>query len=156
MAAMADDAPRSRLDAEIDAASRRRARKWWIVAGAFAVVVGGVLMWLGRQDSSAEPAPRAFCRAAARFDDETQRTQEAYEIDIERQIRLVEDIAATAPPDVRDDAQIFLDALRKIQAAPNDKARAELQDDPRVEDAVVNVNRRWNQGCGVFDRRSGI
>lgn len=138
-------------------ASRRRARAWWWAAGAFALVVVGVLTYLGRQSGGdIPPAPRAFCKAAERYEAELERQAAAYERDTARQIRFVEDIAATAPRAVRADARTFLDALRAIEAAPNDAARRRLQDDPDVKRAVDNVNRHWNQGCGVFDRRSGL
>jgi len=68
----------------------------------------------------------------------------------------VEDIAATAPKAVRADADTFLQSLRDLQAARTKKARDALKDDPEIERAVDNVNRYWNQGCGVFDRKSGI
>ena len=161
MADVADDTPPvydpTALDPAADVVSRRRARKWWWALGGFAFVVVLVLMYMGRQsDTDIPPAPRAFCKAAAAYEDEIGRQQVAYEIDTAKQIQYVEDIAATAPRAVKADAELFLQSLRDVEAAPNAKARAKLQDNPVVEQAVVNVNRYWNQGCGVFDRQSGI
>ena len=68
----------------------------------------------------------------------------------------MEDIVATAPKAIRADAETFLASLRAVDAAPNKAAKRKLQDDPDIRQAVVNVNRYWNQGCGVFDRQSGI
>ena len=53
------------------------------------------------------PRPsKAFCRAAARYDDRVERGAKLPE-----HIKLVSDIAAHAPRDVADDATTFLDAL---------------------------------------------
>jgi hypothetical protein len=140
-----------------DQESRRRARTWWFAFGGVALVAVAGMMWLGRQSTSdVPPAPKAFCQAAERYEKELARQQEAYEIDVARQIGFVEDIAATAPKAVRADAEVFLESLRAIDAAPDEATRRKLQDDPEVKEAVDNVNRRWNHGCGVFDRQGGI
>jgi hypothetical protein len=147
----------STVDPEHDLASRRRARKWWWALGLFALLAVGAMAWLGtRSESDAPSAPRAFCRAADRYEAELQRQAVDYERDLGRQITYVEEIARTAPRAVRADADRFLDALRRLQAAPDDAARRALQDDAAVERAVDNVNRYWNQRCGVFDRQGGL
>jgi len=140
-----------------EAESRRRARRWWWAAGLLALVAVGALTWIGRQSGArVPPAPKAFCRAAARYDAELERQAEASRRDIDRQIRFVEDIAATAPRRIRPDADTFLQSLRQLRAAPSKKARDRLRDDPEVKAAVERVNRYWNQGCGVFDRQGGL
>jgi hypothetical protein len=145
------------LDPEADVVSRRRARKWWWALGGFAFVVVLVMMYMGRQsETEIPPAPKAFCVAANAYEEELERQQIAYRIDTAKQIERVADIAATAPRAVKDDAELFLRSLREIDAAPDAAARAELQDDPEVKAAVDEVNRYWNQGCGVFEREGGI
>lgn len=139
-----------------DAASRRRARRWWWAGGIVVVILVGWLMWLGRQSPSDVPrAPRAFCRAAERYENELDRQAAAYKRDIDRQIRYVEDLVATAPRRIRPDTERFLAALREVQGAATERERERLLDDPRVKRAVDSVNRYWNQGCGVFDREGG-
>lgn len=145
------------LDPEADRVSRRRAKRWvWaaVIVGLVAIVG---MTYAGRQsESDITPAPKAFCQAANRYEKELTRQQIAYKRDLARQIVYVEDIAATAPRAVRADSDTFLRSLRDLQAARTTKARDALRDDPEIERAVDNVNRYWNQGCGVFDRKSGI
>jgi hypothetical protein len=150
------------LDAEADAASRRRARWWvWALVAVVVVAVVGVLA-VSRQSSTSDvpPAPEAFCRAANAYEEELERQAAAYEKDTARQIAKVADIAATAPRSVRADAEYFLAQLERVQAAPSREAREriqeQLEDDPTVRARIDNVTRRWNQGCGVFDRESGL
>jgi hypothetical protein len=115
--------------------------------------VGLVLILLvlaGCGGSQTLEASKAFCLAADRYDSLLERQQGAGEVDVDRQIVRVEDIAQTAPAAIADDAQMFLDALRDVGDDPS------LKDDPKVREAVDNVNRYANQACGVYDRRSGI
>lgn len=109
-----------------------------------------------RSGTSDVEAPKAFCRAARAYEAELSRQAKRYRLDPARQIARVEDIAATAPRAIRRDADTFLAALRAVAAAPTQAQKRALQDDPEVRQAVENVNRYWNQGCGVFDRQSGI
>ena len=51
---------------------------------------------------------------------------------------------------VQKDAQLFLDSLKKVETDPS------IKDDPKVRDAVDNVNRVANQACGVYNNNSGI
>ena len=50
-----------------------------------------------------------------------------------------------------EDVFTVLDALEQVQAG--DRAAV---DSPAVRAAVTEVNRRYSQGCGVYDRRGGI
>ena len=95
-------------------------------------------------------ASKAFCLAADRYDSELERQQEKGEVDVDRQVERVEEIARTAPAAIDDDAQTFLEAMRGVGDDPA------LEDDPGIREAVDNVNRYANQACGVYDRRSGI
>ena len=45
----------------------------------------------------------------------------------------------------------FLRALEQVQAGDRTAV-----DSPDVRAAVTEVNRRYSQGCGVYDRRGGI
>ena len=95
-------------------------------------------------------ASREFCAAAEKFDREITRTQKRGEIDAERQTELYERLAETAPEAVADDAQMVLEALRRVDDDPS------IQDDPEIREAFDNVNRRANQACGVYDREGGF
>jgi len=156
MAVVTDDVL-TPLDPEADLRSRRRARRWWIAIGVIGLVLAVFFAWIGQKSNpKLAPAPAPFCKAAKRYEAELQRQQIAYKRDLGRQITYVEAIAATAPKAVHSDAQTFLDALQSLQSAPNEKAKQALRDNPDIKQAVVNVNRYWNQRCGVFARQSGI
>lgn len=145
------------LDPEADVVSRRRVRKWWWAVAGFVLLAILTMMYLGnRTERDAPVAPKAFCKAAKAYEDELTRTEEQYERSLERQLPLVRDLAETAPRVVRADAQRFLAQMEAIAAAPNQKQRDRLLDDPDVKAAVDNVNRYATQGCGFFDRQSGI
>ena len=145
------------LSPEADAVSRRRARIWvWILLGMIAVAIA-VVSYIGRQqEEAAKPAPKPFCKAAKAYerDIDTYGQNSAKKVDL--QIQRWEVLVETAPQSVKADAQLVLDTLREYEAAPNQKARDALKDDPDFEDAVISVNRRWNQGCDVFKRDSPI
>jgi len=145
------------LDPEADAVSRRRARIWvWILLGMVAVAIA-IVSYIGRQqETSVKPAPKAFCKAAKQYENDIDKYGATYNEKVALQIRRWEALAAAAPQSVRADAQLVLDTLREYQAAPDQKARDALKDDPDFEDAIVEVNRRWNQGCDVFKRDSPI
>jgi hypothetical protein len=93
---------------------------------------------------------KPFCDAAGRYEKELERQLEEGEMDIDAQIAIVQDITDAAPRQIRPQAERFLDALRRVDAEP------EIRDDPDVREAVEDVNRYAAQGCGVYDRRSGI
>jgi len=95
-------------------------------------------------------ASKAFCRAADRYNNELERQQERGEIDTDRQIARVEDLAAEAPHQIEADAETFLDALRRVDDDPS------IKGDPAIQKAVDNVNRFANQACGVYERRGGL
>lgn len=93
------------------------------------------------------PRPsREFCEAANQYEE---LIQQAPPPSVDSQIELLEEMAANAPSDIRADTNTFLDALRQVEDDPS------LRDDPQVEEAVDNVNRRAANGCGFFKRDSG-
>ncbi len=110
-----------------------------------------VVLGLGACSGSSTPtASKAFCRAADNYDNEITRQQKKSELDIDRQIELVAELARTAPKSIQADADVFLDSLERVGDDPS------LKDDPDVREAVDNVNRLANQACGVYDRQSSI
>ena len=101
-----------------------------VAVAAFLVVP--VLLAVGcRSEESSGPKPsRAFCDAAARYDDRLSKGAK-----LDEQIRLVQGMVDTAPA--------------KIEADPS------VKDDPKVKQAVENVNRYAAQGCGFYERQGG-
>jgi hypothetical protein len=119
--------------------------------GCTAAAIGAILALgacSGRQESLPRPS-RNYCEAAYRYEQQIQKRPQP---SLAAQITMVAKIAANAPKDIRADAQVFLDAMRRVRT---DKS---VVDDPKVKDAVTNVNRRTSDGCGFFEqeRRSGI
>lgn len=97
------------------------------------------------QSDAASDLPRpskAFCQAAARYDEKVERG-----VEIGEHIELVSAIAAEAPKDVADDAATFLDALKRRRDGDES-----VVDDDRIERAVDNLNRRAGQDCGWYKR----
>jgi hypothetical protein len=93
--------------------------------------------------TSSLPRPsKEFCRAAARYDKRVQMAK------LPEQITLVSSIAQYAPKDIERDANLFLDALKKRQAGDES-----VVDNPKIETAVGNVNRRAGQDCGWYQRK---
>ena len=123
-----------------------------VVLGAAAAVVLLVAVGLGviaRPHTDPLPAPsNAFCAAARRYDDKLPKLAGATKFD--EQIELVTPMAEHAPKDIRADAEIFLDALER--RAAGDKSVA---DDPKVKEAIDNVNRRSAQGCDFYKPQPG-
>jgi hypothetical protein len=72
-------------------------------------------------------------------------------IGVDEQLAIVREINANAPKDIAADTQVFLSALERV--ARGDKS---VVDDEQVQESIVNVNRRFAQGCGLFDRKSAI
>jgi hypothetical protein len=83
----------------------------------------------------------AFCKAAAKYDDRVQLAK------LPEQIKLVSAIAQHAPIDVHRDAQTFLDALQRRKNGDES-----VVDNPKIETAINNLNRRAGQDCGWYKR----
>jgi hypothetical protein len=93
------------------------------------------------------PRPsKAFCVAAFKYDDRLPKLVGK----IRKQIALVEPIAANAPKDVKRDAELFLDALRRLEAG--DKS---VVDNAKVKRAIENVDRRAARGCDFYKQEPG-
>jgi hypothetical protein len=95
-----------------------------------------------------EPKP-GFCEAAARYDRRVERNAS-----ISEQIDILEKLERNAPKDVAADATLFLDTMREFQQGDKE-TRAEIREDPRVQEAVENVNRRAADSCGFFESEPG-
>lgn len=124
---------------------RRRLAIVLTTVATLGLVVAGVLARAGDEPR----APAAFCRAATRYEHELERRGSRSARAVERQIELVERLAATAPRSISEDVQTFLDAMRRVQHDPD------LVDNPRIRRAVEAVNRFAAQRCGFFDRQPG-
>jgi hypothetical protein len=96
----------------------------------------------------AEPKP-GFCEAAARYDRRVERNA-----GIAEQITILEKLERNAPKDVAEDATLFLTTMREFQQGDKN-TRDEIRADPRVQEAVENVNRRAAEGCGFFESEPG-
>jgi hypothetical protein len=115
-----------------------------------AVAVIAASLAAGCSSEKTPPASKAFCSAANRFNTEIVREQKKGKKDLQRQLAIVEDLAATAPRAIRADANTWLDAMRRKQADPSVKFG------PKVGEAVDSVNRYANKACGVYSRDSGV
>jgi hypothetical protein len=102
-----------------------------------------------RGESSSLPRPsKPFCEAAHRYDVRVEKLAP-----IDEQIRIVRKMVDHAPKDIARDASTFLDALERRR--DGDKS---VVDNPRIQEAVENVNRRAVDGCRLYqsDGGSGI
>jgi hypothetical protein len=90
------------------------------------------------------PTPsKAFCQAA--YDYDTNLPKLIGKID--KQTELVQKLAEHAPKDIAADAQTYLDAMKR--RANGDKS---VVDNPKIQAAVENVNRRAADGCKLYDQ----
>ena len=109
------------------------------------VVLGagtGVTACSGGGESSLPRPSKPFCEAAHRYDVRVEKRAPIHE-----QIQIVQKMADHAPKDIAHDTDVFLDALQRRE--DGDKS---VIDNPKIEDAVDNVNRRAFFGCG-FDKQ---
>jgi hypothetical protein len=120
----------------------RRAPAILLVA---AIALAGVAGCKEQSDATSDlPRPsKAFCKAAARYDENVTTAK----LKLSKQIEMVSNIAAHAPKDIEREAQTFLDALKKRQAGD-----MSVVDNPKVQDAADRVNRRAGQDCGWYQR----
>jgi hypothetical protein len=96
--------------------------------------------------------PKAFCAAALRYENELNNEATNDKRNPARQLTIVAQLASTAPPQVRADAQTFLRALQEVGHDPK------VRDNSAIEQAVNNVNRYASNKCGFFTQQgpSGI
>jgi hypothetical protein len=111
-------------------------------AVAVAVVLAAGIAGCSGESSQSLPTPsRAFCQAAYDYDTNLPKLIGK----IQKQTALVERLAATAPKDIADDARTYLDAMKRRAAGDTT-----VVDNPKIEAAVDNVNRRASAGCELF------
>jgi hypothetical protein len=105
-------------------------------------LVAAALTACSRDSESSLPMPsKAFCQAAYDYDTNLPKLVGK----INKQTDLVAKLAETAPKDIADDARLYLDAMQR--RAAGDKS---VVDNPKIERAVDNVNRRASAGCALF------
>jgi hypothetical protein len=110
--------------------------------GAVALLAALLGACSGESDQSSLPTPsKAFCQAA--YDYDTNLPKLIGKID--KQTALVQKLADHAPKDIADDAQIYLDAMKRRAAGDTS-----VVDNPKIQTAVENVNRRAADGCELY------
>ena len=120
----------------------------WVLGFVAIATIAAVAQGGPTNDLSQLPRPsRAFCAAAAKYDDLTT----SHSIPLPRHIALTKAIASAAPTDTRADAKLVWRSYEQL-AAGDDR----VVDNPRVRAALDHVNRRATQTCGWFQRDSGI
>ncbi len=115
-------------------------------------LVAAALTACSRDSESSLPMPsKAFCQAAYDYDTNLPKLIGK----INRQTDLVAKLAEHAPKDIADDAQTYLDAMKRRAAGDTS-----VVDNPKIKSAVENVNRRAADGCELYkqnkDGSSGI
>jgi hypothetical protein len=97
----------------------------------------------GDSEASLPTPSKAFCKAAYDFDTNAPKLIGK----IDKQTALVEEMSVHAPKDIARDAQLYLDAMQR--RADGDKS---VVDNPKIQAAVDNVNRRATAGCKLFNQ----
>jgi hypothetical protein len=115
-----------------------------------AVVALGLLAALvaacSGDSSSSLPTPsKAFCQAAYDYDTNLPKLIGK----IHEQTKLVQKLADHAPKDIAVDAQTYLDAMKKREAGDRS-----VVDNPKIQQAVENVNRRAAVGCQLYKQNN--
>jgi hypothetical protein len=100
----------------------------------------------GESGSSLPRPSKAFCLASFKYDDRLPKIIG----NVKAHIALVEPIAANAPKDIKADAELVLDALRRVQAGDTS-----VVDNPKIRKAEDNVNRRAAAGCDLYKQDPG-
>jgi hypothetical protein len=131
--------------------SKRRKLTIAAVVGAIVVVLGAAAFAMTPKRENLPAPSKAFCVAARKYDKKiaTLTGQDKFT----RQVDLVTPMAAHAPKDIKRDAERFLDALERRAEGDTSVAK-----DPKIQQAIENVNRRAAQGCQFYegDGTSGI
>jgi hypothetical protein len=105
----------------------------------------GVTACSGDESSSLPRPSKPFCEAAHRYDVRVEKNAP-----ISEQIHIVQEMADHAPKDIAKDTQTFLDALQRRRAGDTS-----VVNNPKIKDAVNNVNRRAANGCGLYQQEPG-
>ena len=115
-------------------------------------LLAAALTACSRDSESSLPTPsKAFCQAAYDYDTNLPKLIGKPR----KQTELVRKLAEHAPKDIAADAATYLDAMNR--AIDGDDS---VVDNPKIRDAVDNVNRRATDGCELYkqnkDGSSGI
>ena len=106
------------------------------------VLLAAALTACSGDSGSSLPIPsKAFCVAAYTYDDRAPKLIGK----IDAQLALVQKMADHAPKDIARDMSTFLDAMKR--RADGDTS---VVDNPKIETAVKNVNRRAADGCELY------
>lgn len=108
---------------------------------ALVLLAAGLAACSGSSEKSLPAPSKAFCQAAYDFD--TNAPKLAGKID--KQTELVQTMADHAPKDIAKDVAVYLDAMKR--RADGDKS---VVDNPKIETAVKNVERRAINGCALY------
>jgi hypothetical protein len=95
----------------------------------------------GDSEKSLPTPSKAFCQAAYDYDTNLPKLIGK----IRQQTALVQRLADHAPKDIAADAKTYLDAMER--RAEGDKS---VVDNPKIQAAVDNVNRRAASGCELY------
>jgi hypothetical protein len=105
-------------------------------------LLAATLTACSRSSETSLPTPsKAFCQAAYDYDTNLPKLIGK----IHQQTALVQKLAEHAPKDIAADAQTYLDAMQR--RAEGDKT---VVDNPKIQTAVDNVNRRAADGCELY------
>ncbi len=115
-------------------------------------LLAAALTACSRDSESSLPTPsKAFCQAAYDYDTNLPKLIGKPR----KQTELVRRLAEHAPKDIAADAETYLDAMNR--ATDGDDS---VVDNPKIQRAVENVNRRATDGCELYkqnkDGSSGI
>jgi hypothetical protein len=107
-------------------------------------ILAAALTACSRGEESSLPLPsKAFCQAAYDYDTNLPKLIGK----IRLQTELVQKLAEHAPKDIAVDAQTYLDAMQR--RADGDTS---VVDNPKIQTAVDNVNRRAAEGCELYEQ----
>ncbi|HEY3670383.1 MAG TPA: hypothetical protein VGN51_05585 [Acidimicrobiia bacterium] len=110
---------------------------------AFGLLAAALAACSGDSEKALPTPTKAFCQAAYDYDTNLPKLMGK----TAKQTALVEKLAAHAPKDIAKDAQTYLDAMQR--AAGGDDS---VVDNPKIQTAVENVERRAISGCALFNQ----
>jgi hypothetical protein len=110
---------------------------------ALGLLATGLAACSSNSESSLPRPNRAFCQAAYDFDTNAPNLADKPH----KQTELVQRMADNAPKDVAADARTVLDAMQRVLGGDDS-----VRDDPKIKDALNNVERRAINGCKLFEQ----
>ncbi len=112
---------------------------------ALAVLLVVVLTACSEDDDPSAHPPEPFCQAAIALEEFGPVRGRVPELD--DQIELVREVAETAPPDIKQQAETVLAAMERYRDGDDS-----VIDDAEIQEAVNEVNRYATNGCELFER----